>query len=79
MTSGNLVINGITELQLIKILEFKSSHEGQFLFGVNALQPIQAPQANSPTLYNNAAFSWRDDVGLKAVLELVTALLNQEK
>jgi hypothetical protein len=74
MTSGNLVVNGITELQLIKILEFKSLREGQFLFAVNALQPI----SSNPVMYNNAAFAWKDDNGLTAVLELMSTL-NQQK
>lgn len=74
MNAGNLTLNGITEQQLIKILQFKVAHEGQFSFSPNSLQPFSPAQ--NVTVYNNATFSWSGDPGLKAVLELVTSLLN---
>lgn len=77
MNAGNIVLNGISERQLVQILQFKLAHEGQFSFSPQALQQISAPPPN--VIYNNAAFSWQNDEQLKLVLELVNSLVNPQK
>lgn len=72
MTNGNLVVNGITEKQLVTILQFKLAHEGQLTFNPQTLQTA----SNPPNVtYNNAAFTWSNEPQLKLVLELLGSLL----
>ncbi len=69
MTNGTLVLNGITDQQLEKIVDFKTKHESEVAFDPGALRKA------GPTSYNNAAFSWTNDNQFKVVLELVSSLL----
>jgi hypothetical protein len=73
MNAGNMVVNGITERQLITILQFKVAHEGQFSFSPQSLQPVTPPPN---VTYNNAAFSWANDDQLRLVIQLLNSLLN---
>lgn len=70
MTSGNIVLNGISDKQVAKTFEFKVGHEKDF----NITFAVQ-PQGNQPASYNGLNISWQNDGGLKAVLELVQLLL----
>lgn len=72
MNAGNMVVNGITEKQLITVLQFKLAHEGQFNFSPQTLQPVTSPPN---VTYNNANFSWANDEQLKLVIQLLTSLL----
>jgi hypothetical protein len=92
MRSGTLTINGISDKDLIKILEIKTKYEGDLQFMPNAIQPInQAPQQphrpGGPTaasaapreqLYNNAVLNFTTDKGLKAVKEILHHLTEHE-
>ncbi len=72
MTNGSMVLNGITEKQLVVILQFKLAHEGQLAFSPQALQVASNPPN---VIYNNAGFSWTNEPQLRLVLELVGSLL----
>ncbi len=61
MTSGTIVLNGVTDKQLAKIMEFKVSHEAQFSFALNQAQPVQLPQ-NQPAITNNIILAWQNDL-----------------
>lgn len=74
MTSGSLVLNGVTDRQLAKIIEFKASHEGLFNFSLSQTQQVATPP-NQPAMYNNFIIGWGNDNGLRAVIELVASLL----
>jgi hypothetical protein len=72
MNAGSMNLNGVTEKQLVTILQFKLAHEGQFAFSPQTLQPISNPPN---VMYNNANFSWQNDEQLKLVLQLLASLL----
>lgn len=74
MTSGSLVLNGVTDRQLAKIIEYKAAHEGLFNFSLSQTQQVPTPP-NQPATYNNFVLVWGADNGLKAVIELVASLL----
>ncbi len=75
MTSGSLVLNGVTDKQLAKIIDYKASHEGVFNFSLSQTQQVPTPP-NQPTTYNNFVIVWGNDNGLKAVIELIASLLS---
>ena len=75
MTSGSMVLNGVTDKQLAKIIEFKASHEGLFNFNLSGIQQVPTPPTQ-PATYNNFVMVWGNDNGLRAVLELLTSLLS---
>ncbi len=52
MKSGQIIINGIDDRDLIKILEIKEKHEGELIFQPNVLQmlPLQPPQPTRPNV-----------------------------
>jgi hypothetical protein len=74
MTSGSLVLNGVTDKQLAAIVEFKVSPSGQFNFNLAATQQVPVPP-NQPSIYNNFIITWANDAGLKSVVELLSTLL----
>jgi hypothetical protein len=73
MTSGSMVLNGVSEKNLVTILQFKLTHEGQFNFSPQSLQPASGPPN---VLYNNAQLNWGNDEQLKLVIQLLTSLSN---
>lgn len=78
-TTGSITINGITDKELVKILEIKIKHEGKFNFNPQQLQPNgQRPQGQE-TVYNNASFNWNSEQGLAAVHEVISYLLKKEE
>ncbi|MGC1482346.1 MAG: hypothetical protein WA789_01015 [Candidatus Acidiferrum sp.] len=74
MTSGSMILNGVTDKQLAKIIEYKASHEGLFNFSLSQTQQVPTPP-NQPTTYNNFVILWGSDNGLKAVVELLASLI----
>ena len=80
--TGNITINGITDFELVKILEIKIKHEGKFTFNPQQLQPQPAqrgPGMKIETYYNNATFGWQAEQGLEAVHEVIGYLLRKEE
>ncbi len=78
--SGNVVVNGITDVELVKILEIKIRHEGKFTFNPQQLQPNQVNVGGKvQSIYNNAVFAWQNEQGLAAVHEVLSYLLKKEE
>jgi len=78
--TGTVVVNGITDAELVKILEIKIRHEGHFTFNPQQLQPVPAQGGRPATAaYNNAYFTWSTEQGLAAVHEIVGYLLKKEE
>jgi|GEM_PF-6909030 hypothetical protein len=79
--TGTITVNGITDSELVKILEIKIHHEGHFTFNPQQLQPQQVNRGNgrTETYYNNAFFSWNSEQGLAAVHEVLNFLLKKEE
>lgn len=75
MTNGSITINGITDPELLLILETKLKHEGHFFFTPQSMQP----QNTQPQQYNNVTFTWGGDAGLQAVHELTEKLAKKER
>jgi hypothetical protein len=77
--TGSITVNGITDIELVKILEIKIHHEGKFAFNPQQLQlaPNRAP--NAVTVYNNAIFQFNSEQGLEAVSEIIRYLLKKEE
>jgi len=90
--NGNLVLNGITDPQLVKILEVKIRHENNLNFNPQQMQinPIQTQPQHSGRpappqqqqfgnqTYNNVVLGWSSENGLEAVQEIVHYLLKRE-
>jgi hypothetical protein len=87
--TGNLVLNGITDAELVKILEVKIRHENFLHFNPQQIQPFQGtpPQPGRPQpqpqhgkqAYNNVVLAWTTENGLEAVQEIVHFLLRKEE
>lgn len=80
--SGNITINGITDEDLIKMLEVKKRHEVDLTFDPRQLQPVmEGPnqQQQHQAGYNNAILGWKTEDGLKAVLEILEHLTRHPK
>ena len=79
MNQGQIVLNGISEAQLIVILQEKEKLK-KFGFAPNQLQPLPIPpqQQGNPAVpaYNNAVLTWQNDDGLTAVRDVITILLH---
>jgi len=87
--TGNVVVNGITDEELVKILEIKIKHEKSLTFNPQQLQPVPfsaggPPRPGQPqqpahlAYYNNATFGWNGEDGLEAVHKIVSMLLKKE-
>jgi hypothetical protein len=81
MLTGNIVINGIDDKQLVTLLKVKIEHEASFYFSPNSLQPATQPQRpgqppapQREQVYNNATVAWSTEDGLKAVKHLLHEL-----
>lgn len=71
MKSGTITMNGITDQELVKILDAKIRHEGRFTFNP---QQLQVANVGGKMVYNNAVLVWSTEETLKIVLELLTEL-----
>jgi hypothetical protein len=76
--SGTITVNGISDKELVGILEIKLKHEGKFQFNPQQLQVASYP-GQPGTFYNNATFSWGNEGGLHAVYEIMAYLLKKEE
>jgi hypothetical protein len=77
MTNGNLVLNGISDRDLVIILEVKQRHEGQLTFSPQQMQP--GTQGNPPSpAYNNLILQWAGHPGVEAVKEILHRLTSEE-
>jgi hypothetical protein len=76
--TGTIAVNGISDKELVKILEIKLRHEGKFQFNPQQLQVANYP-GQPGSFYNNAIFSWTNEGGLQAVYEIMAYLLKKEE
>ena len=79
--SGSFTVNGITDRDLVKILELKMKHQGKLIFNPQQLQPVNQQLPNQPqeTHYNAAIFSFNSEDGMRAVYEVMDYLLHKEE
>jgi len=77
---GTITLNGISDREMVRIWEFKAKDGNKFAFSPNQMQPVNVPNTNNFSgVYNNVVFSWKDEVGLKVVHEILDYLLNKDK
>lgn len=77
MTFGFVTLNGVTDQQLVKVLEAKIKHEGQLEF--NTQQVRQEVVGQNKSVNNNVTVGWRADQGLLAVIGLLSELVEHEQ
>jgi len=75
--TGSVVVNGIADQDLIKILEVKVKHEKNLFFNPQQLQPTQVP-GQPGQVYNNVSLGWNGEDGLEAVHKIISILLKKE-
>jgi len=78
MGSGQLMINGITDADLIMILKVKEGSKG-LGFSPQSLQPAQiqtAPNMQASPGYNNCILIWNNPETLKSVYTILHKLLH---
>lgn len=82
MYTGTLVLNGITDRDLVRVLEIKIKSGTRLFFNPQSLQLVSTepnePNQTSVQAYNNAVFVWQDEDGLKAIYEIILALLGRK-
>jgi hypothetical protein len=76
ITNGAVAINGVSDQDLVKILEVKIKHEKVLNFSPQQMQPQQGPAGQT---YNNVNLNWSAEGGLKAVHEIISILLKMEE
>jgi len=80
--NGSITLNGMTDADLVMILQIKEKHESTLDFSPQQLQATQTT-ANQPSpgkkFYNNVILIWKNNDGLKAVFQIVENLLREEK
>jgi hypothetical protein len=81
--TGELNFTGITDAELVMILQVKEKHEASLDFHPSQMQPGQAAgspgQPQGRKFYANVRLTWRGDDGLKAAFQIVEGLLAEEK
>jgi hypothetical protein len=89
VSNGSLVLNAVTDAELVKILEVKIRHEDSLNFNPQVMQalpvppqpgrPPQPPQPGEQVhAYNNVVLNWTTEKGLGAVQEIVHLLLKKD-
>jgi hypothetical protein len=77
MTSGTLTMNGVSDHDLLIVLEVKLKHEGKLIFNPQQMQA--GVQGNPPvSTYNNVVLSWNGSTGLNALIEILRRLHPEE-
>jgi hypothetical protein len=75
MTSGAVTLNGVSDKQLVTILEAKIKHEGLLGFNPQTIQPahVNPPTPGSPQS-NHVMVTWTNEEGFRAAIALLTEL-----
>ena len=73
MGNGSIVLNGVTEKQIIEIL--KAQEEKKIAFNITGVQQAATPHG---TTYGHVSINWGNDEGLKNVLALVHKVLESK-
>jgi hypothetical protein len=74
MTNGSVTLNGVTDKELVVILEAKIRNEGKIGFLPASVQQGGGSAANP--LNNQVLVTWPNEEGFKAVVHLLADLAN---
>lgn len=78
--TGSIVLNGVTDTDLVRILEVKIKHERVVSFNPPQMQPVNTQQGQTyRQVYNNVILGWTNEEGLKAVHQILSILLEKEE
>jgi hypothetical protein len=72
MTFGTITLNGVTDAQMAKILDFKSQHETDIRAEMGNYGQLGTQSAQ---LHSNVQLLWQSDATLKLVLAFVQTLV----
>ena len=76
MTNGSITMNGLSDKQLVTVLEAKIRHEGKLFFNPQHIQQVQFNPVRTGVLANNNVIvSWNDEAGFKAAITLQAELI----
>src|SRR5260370_40362862 len=78
MFTGSVTINGVSDKDLVKILEVTIKHEKVVQFNPNQLQVLNTNQP-SQQLYDNVVLIWQNEDGMFAVHKIISILLEKEE
>jgi hypothetical protein len=73
MTNGQISLNGITDHELVTILEVKERHEGYLGFNPEEMQTTN-PGNPAKILYNNVILTWTAPADVEIVKEILRRL-----
>ncbi len=77
MTSGQVLLNGISDEEMIVIFQAKEKGGGKFAFtptNIQIQQGAAVPGQPGKQVYNNIAIHWNSAEGAKLVASLLTEL-----
>lgn len=78
--NGSLTLNGLSDKDLVKLLEIKIHHEKSLSFNPQQMQLTSFQTQQGPLqVYNNVVLSWSNEQGLEAVQQIVHTLLRKEE
>jgi len=75
--NGTIILNGITDQEMVRIWEFKAKNEGVFTFNPQQFQIAHDQQGRN--FNNNVTFTWTGEAGLKVMHEILGYLLKKEE
>ncbi len=78
MFTGTVVLNGLSDKDLVRILEVKIKHERVVQFNPQQLQVVGTNQPGQQ-LYNNVVLNWQNEDGMEAVHQIISILLKKEE
>jgi hypothetical protein len=77
---GSITLNGVSDREMVRIWEYKAKDGTKFTFTPQTMHPVNDPRNQQFTgVYNNVTFSWKDEVGLKVVHEILDYLLKKDQ
>jgi hypothetical protein len=77
--TGNVTMNGITDAELVMILQIKEKHEASIDFHPGQMKNAQTQSPTPKKFYNEVRLDWRGEDGLRALFQIVEALLAEKK
>ena len=80
--SGTVIVNGITDADLIDLRKMNNDPGAGILFDPQALQILatEALLGRAPvSIYNNVKVSWNSARGLDGIIKILQTIRNQKK
>lgn len=75
MGSGSVTLNGLTDAELIIVLQEKEKANNLFTFNPQAMQPANLGGNPPRSGYNNVTLGWNNPQGIHAVMHILHRLV----